>query len=595
MADEVPYAGRTDNVPVKLRLLAAAHARGDHDLAMSLAESVKDTLSLERQSGAALPKPVSGAEDFTAVKDLPAPWAKWAEGWTFAKGLTLFETVGLARKREPIELPMAFRDAQVHDLQRELRVARVGADGSLVEVTSQVHSEAVRGAVRQATVVFTADLPMHGSAGYLVFYGNPNAEQPRYETDLRVTGEGCGLDIANEHFVAQLSRQMGQLERLRCTREHGQEYAAGGKGHGEPPTIDWSCDYVDPGHFQKLRMRNWAACPNFEVVRGPLCVRVRRWGFPHSPIHPLYTPSRMHMDQTYVFYADQSWFLKEGAFEVIQDMRINAMRDDEWVFSGYSFNQSVWLDATGKLHEGAVPGEHANNMWGVGFYHKDSRDAFIALRLEHTAKNHEGLSHGGTSTLHYDGHGQLWARYPANKADLKAGASFHQKNAYTIAPFKKETGAREVAQLRHRLLVPPEVRGEFAPPENAKAAGRLARDGETPATAPLKAAAWDILRQVSDDQIYNLKSGIVDLGYVYDLRIRDGIARVLVTMPHRGRPVYQFLVTKGGGRVNEGIQERLLKLKGIRKVIVDFTWHPDWTTARLTAKARKETGWPMNP
>jgi len=27
MADEVPYAGRTNSVPLKLRLLAAAHAR----------------------------------------------------------------------------------------------------------------------------------------------------------------------------------------------------------------------------------------------------------------------------------------------------------------------------------------------------------------------------------------------------------------------------------------------------------------------------------------------------------------------------------------------------------------------------------------
>ena len=189
----------------------------------------------------------------------------------------------------------------------------------------------------------------------------------------------------------------------------------------------------------------------------------------------------MHMDQTYVFYAGQPWFVKEGRFDVIQDMHIEAMRDDEWVFSGYSFTNSVWLDAMGRLHEGAVPGEHADNMWGVGF--------IIA-------------------------------------------------------------------------------------------------------TAPLKPAAWDILREVSDDQIYKIKSGIVDLGYVYDLRIRDGVAHVLVTMPHRGRPVYQFLVTQGGGRVSEGIRERLLKLNGIRKVVVDFTWHPEWTTARLTIKARKEFGWP---
>ncbi len=39
------YAERTDGVPDELRLLAAAHATGNCDLAMSLAESAKDTLS----------------------------------------------------------------------------------------------------------------------------------------------------------------------------------------------------------------------------------------------------------------------------------------------------------------------------------------------------------------------------------------------------------------------------------------------------------------------------------------------------------------------------------------------------------------------
>ena len=147
-----------------------------------------------------------------------------------------------------------------------------------------------------------ADVPGHGRATYLVFFGNRFAERPDYVTDLRVEGEGYGLEITNHHYVAHLSRQMGQLERLISRREHGLELYAGGKGHGEPPGIDWAHDYVDRGGFQKLRMRNWAACPNFEVESGPLAVRVRRWGFPHSPVHPLFTPSRVHMDQTYTFY-----------------------------------------------------------------------------------------------------------------------------------------------------------------------------------------------------------------------------------------------------------------------------------------------------
>jgi len=160
---------------------------------------------------------------------------------------------------------------------------------------------------------------------------------------------------------------MGQLERLNSRREHGLELYAGGKGHGEPPSIDWAHDYVDLGNFQKLRIKNWARCPNFEVEIGPLMVRCRRWGFPHSPLHPLFTPSRIHVDQTYSFYAGLPLFFKQGRMEAIQDVTVEAMRDDEWVFSGYSFTDLLWIDRAGKLREGPVTREAANDLWGVGF------------------------------------------------------------------------------------------------------------------------------------------------------------------------------------------------------------------------------------
>ena len=213
----------------------------------------------------------------------------------------------------------------------------------LVEVPSQVYAERRRGKERTCHVVFPADVPLHGAAHYLIFHGNRYAELPDYSTDLTVSGEGYGLDISNAHYVARLSRQMGQLERLTYGREHGLELYAGGKGHGEPPTIDWAHDYVDGDGFQKLRVKDWSRCPNYEVVRGPLCVRVRRWGFPQSPVHPLFTPSRIHMDLTYVFWAGLPYFVKESRIDAVRDVDISAMRDDEWVFSGYSFTDTLWL------------------------------------------------------------------------------------------------------------------------------------------------------------------------------------------------------------------------------------------------------------
>ncbi|MGK0199677.1 MAG: metal-sulfur cluster biosynthetic enzyme [Yoonia sp.] len=431
---------------------------------------------------------------------------------------------------------------------------------------------------------------MHGRATYLLFYGNPNAELPRYTTDLRTQGEGYGLAVENVHYTAQLSRQMGQLERMTLKRAEGLELFAGGTGHGEPPTIDWSCDYVDEDGLQKLRIRSWSECPNFEVTKGPLAVRVRRWGFPHSPLHPVFAPARMHIDQTYTFYAGQSWFFREGSMDVISDLQIKAMRDDEWVFSGYSFTDSVWIDREGKLYEGSVKRGEEDDMWGVGLFHRDSREAFIALRLEHSAKGFDDLKHGGRPDLDYPHHGQLWARYPVRDTRLSAGTSFHQKNAYSVAPYPETGGPQAFETLRHRLLNSVEIQpGD--PPRHARAQSRgaLARQGETTATAPLKSAIWKLLREVRDEQLYHINGNIVDLGYVYDLRVLDGgIVEILVTMPHRGRPVYQFLVKNGGGRVEEGIRDRLIKLNGIREVIVKFTWDPPWTTARLTAVGRRE-------
>ena len=130
----------------------------------------------------------------------------------------------------------------------------------------------------------------------------------------------------------------------------------------------------------------------------------------------------------------------------------------------------------------------------------------------------------------------------------------------------------------------------FSPPERTAAVGQLARPDETADTAGPKPEMWRALREVRDDQLYGVDANIVDLGYVYDVRFRAGVAHIVVTMPHRGRPVHEFLVTKGGGRVNEGICERLLRIPGIDSVVVDKTWNPPWTISRMTAAGRRVVG-----
>ena len=533
---ETRYEDRTDSVEEKLRLLQAAYGKGDYGLAMSLSASIGDTLSLARQRQQPAAEPVCGAGSFGTVSELPPEWAQWAQGWAYYKVLEVSDEAGLARSQEPVDLAVAFPGEQVTDLARELRVARVDDGGALREVTSQVCGEVDAAGERHCRVIFMADVPAGGRTHYLVFYGNPFAELPAYPSPLRVNGEGYGLDIENEHYVARLSRQMGQLERLTYRtyrpgagyrQSHGLELFAGGEGHGEPPHIDWAHDYLASNRFQKFRVTNWAECPNYEVVRGPLCVQVRRWGFPHSPAHPLFTPSRMHIDVEYTFYAGQPYIVKDGRMEMIKDFELNYLRDDEWVFSGYTFTDMVWMDRDGALHEGPVTEGHGDDLWGVGFYHETSRDAFIALFLEHSAENFDALYHAGAPSLDYQGHGQIWSRWAArNDPQFKAGAVLKQKNAYLMEPYD---GPAKVEAWRQRLLQPVAVSAGQLPGGTTSAAGRLARTGETEESAPLKKAVWAALREVPDTMFYDTDANVVDMGYIYDVRVSQDVVRVLMT------------------------------------------------------------------
>jgi metal-sulfur cluster biosynthetic enzyme len=589
---ETEYWHRTDSVEEKMRLLQAAWARRDFRLARALATSLKETILFAQQEEQGLGPPALAAGDFLSVAELPEPWREWARGWRFAKSLALDETVGLARAGEPVELVAAFGADQAESLAREVRVARIEPrSGRLAEIPCQVSEERRRGRERSCRLIFLADSPAHTRTSYLVFFGNSDAELPEYRTDLKVSGDGYGLDIENDYYRASLSRQMGQLERLTLKREHGLELFAGGEGHGEPPGIDWAHDYVTSNNFQKMRITNWAACPDYEAIRGPLCVTVRRWGFPHSPIHPVFTPSRMNIFVEYRFFAGAPYFLKVGRMEVIKDMEITYLRDDEWVFSGYSFTDTVWMGGDGKLRTGPVDPAEQENLWAVGYFHRVSRDAFIGLFLEHTAEKVEGLKHTGAPMLHYRWHGPVWSRALFHNAFLPAGAVLRQKNAYLVLPFAEEGGAERVERLRHQLLNPLLVSAAELPRSVQPAAGavRLARPGEAGDSPVDKRRIWEALADCKDEQLYTANASVVDLGLIYDVRVRGETVHVVMTMPHRGRPRYGYFAWGSGGN-SQPIRERLLKVPGVRRVVVELTWEPPWNSSRLTETGRKALG-----
>lgn len=588
--------GQSDSFEDKMQMLQKAWDNKDYRLARALTNSLRVSELQAQAENENLGTPLIGAGQFGTVATLPAAWKNWAKGWQYYKVLSLEEKVGIQRKAEPIEVLLSFQAGHTASLAREIRVAGI-KDGVLTEVISQVFSEIRRGAEKICKLLFLADNQGKEKRSYIIFYGNPDAELPDYQSDLKVVGEGYGLDIENEYFTAHLSKQTGQLARLILKREHGLEVYSGGQGHGEPAGIDWAHDYVTEDNFQKMRISLWDECPDFEVVRGPICTIIRRWGLPYSPVHPIFSPARMNMDIEYRFYAGLPYFHKFGHMSALKTFDMVYVRDDEWVITGQSFTDIMWVNSEGKVQIGQVPEESADKLWGVGFFNKDTKDSFIGLFLDHHADGFQEPSHSGSPSFYYKWHGQFWQRLPVPKGvkTIPEGAIFHQKNAYVTLPFDIKDGPVKIEGLRKELMNPlsPAVSALQQNLPAKESPGRLARLAEAQDSPIPKDLIWKALRDVKDPQFYKSDISIVDLGLVYDVTVKGSVVKVLIAMPHRGRPLGTYFAY-GSNVVHPTVSKNILtavyEVPGVKKVIMEQTWYPGWSSNMLTDSGRKKLG-----
>jgi len=589
------FRKHSDSFEDKIKLIQKAWAEKDYRMVRSLSDSIRNT-GIQAQNEYEDPgKPLVNGSQFGTVATLPAAWRTWAKGWKYYKVIGLEEKAGIQRQAEPVEVLLGFRSDQVNSLAREIRVAEVN-NGMLRQVTSQVFGVVRRGADRLCKVMFLADNNGSEKRQYLVFYGNPDAELPEYITDLEVRGEGYDLEIENQHFIAYLSKQTGQLERMLIKREHGVELYAGGPGHGETPCIDWAHDYVAEDNFMKVRIQYWDECPDYEIVRGPICTIVRRWGFPHSALHPIYNPSRLNIDIEYRFYSGLPYFYKFGKMKAVKQFVATALRDDEWVFTGQPFTGSLWIGADEKVKFGEIDEANKNSVKGFGYYNKDSKDSFMGLYLDHTAELIPNYLDSGHSLLYYNWHGTTWSRYPLERNQLvPEGAVLKQKNAYITIAFTEKDGPGKIEALRKELLSPMDSSSiALSSTSTAKESqGSLARKGEAQDSPISKAVLWEALKSCIDQQMYISNVNLVELGYIYNLSVQDGVVKVLMTMPHRGRPLSSFFIWGSSvvhRTVSKTIRGALLEVPGVRKVVVEQTWYPGWNSNLMTDECRGKLG-----
>ncbi len=95
----------------------------------------------------------------------------------------------------------------------------------------------------------------------------------------------------------------------------------------------------------------------------------------------------------------------------------------------------------------------------------------------------------------------------------------------------------------------------------------------------LAAQVREALRVVIDPE---LGANIVDLGFVYDITVADGAARITMTATTPGCPATGFL--------KEGAARSASQVPGISSVYVLMTFEPAWDPSMMSAETKTSLG-----
>lgn len=95
----------------------------------------------------------------------------------------------------------------------------------------------------------------------------------------------------------------------------------------------------------------------------------------------------------------------------------------------------------------------------------------------------------------------------------------------------------------------------------------------------LVAQIREALRVVIDPE---LGASIVDLGFVYDIAVVDGAARITMTATTPGCPASGFL--------KEGVARSASQVPGIQSVDVVMTFEPAWDPSMMSAETKTSLG-----
>jgi hypothetical protein len=322
----------------------------------------------------------------------PSYGGYWDKRWKYYGSNVLIETEGLARDGEPVHLLLGLYADRLTDPAREIRV--VGIDplnGRPEEVPSQVYGTSTwdkmadRHCQPTTTVelAFLADVPAFASKVYLIFYGNPDTQAPEYASDLKVSGQGYGLTVENNHYKTLLHPKSGAIDEIHLKQNVNVVFDHHLETNG---SLHWNPGVYAPPRTW-IHASDWENPDGYSTISGPVFAATKR----HAPL-PLYP--EVVCSVSYRFYADKPYVMVESMIDVTKDMDVVALRNGEIVLNHNVVNEFAWKKADGEIGSVVIKERprhptrgmdlHISTPW-FAFYNREIPCALGVMNLEVSA------------------------------------------------------------------------------------------------------------------------------------------------------------------------------------------------------------------
>jgi hypothetical protein len=399
----------------------------------------------------------------------------WNPEWKNYLTLSVAEENGSKRTHFPIHATMGILSRYIHSLD-EIRVVKVekrGVEVTYTEIPHQVYDitrwedqellqseeideESGNPITRYHptttfSLCFLADLDPNEKASYVVFYNNPSASKPDFETDLVLSGDGLGKSVENKFYKVQLDEKSGMItEILEKQTNIKLEHKLETNG-----AIHWNPGTYSPPH-------SWSHCsdwenPPFSEVIGPVFYSLHR----SAPLPHL---KNVNISIDYYFYKDSPIILMESTMQIEEDLFVKALRNGEVVFNKDIFSKTAYQSHRGKVHiihfdETRMHPEHVITLrpdtpW-IAFFNEEKNIGFASLFLDSSASNIQGKGASLQQPYIYIQHGPWYylsrafvysfgSNNQSRMLPVKKGSIYHEKIGWIPFSFQKMRDMRKI-------------------------------------------------------------------------------------------------------------------------------------------------------